>query len=105
MVVGDRKIITLIAIPFSEHSVKGEGDNGQTVGDNGGFRPGGVDFTGSDVFDIFFKWNIIIGSSGICRRSVVEMMVWERQHGFSTTSPDSVTSLISASAFRREITV
>ena len=70
--VGDSKIITLIAIPFSEHSVEGEGDNGQTVGDNGGFRPGGVDFTGSDVFDIFFKWNIIIGSSGICRRSVVD---------------------------------
>ena len=67
--VGDSKIITLIAIPFSEHSVEGEGDNGQTVGDNGGFRPGGVDFTGSDIFDIFFKWNIIIGSSGICRQS------------------------------------
>lgn len=36
--VGDSKIITLIAIPFSEHSVEGEGDNGQTVGDNGGSR-------------------------------------------------------------------
>ena len=74
--VGDSKIITLIAIPFSEHSVEGEGDNGQTVGDNGGFRPGGVDFTGGDILDVVFLFHIIVLRSGIAWWSVMNDYVF-----------------------------
>ena len=63
--VGDSKIITLIAIPFSEHSVEGEGDNGQTVGDNGGFRPGGVDFAACHIFDVIPVADVIIIRCGV----------------------------------------
>ena len=63
-VVGDIKIIPAAAVEFRVHPVQGIGDNGQSVGPEGAFFPGWIDFTGSHIFYIIDKGNGHIGGIG-----------------------------------------
>ena len=65
------KIIALIPIPLRIYAVQRKGLDCQDIGVNGGFRPGGVNFAGSDVFNIVFVPNPIVGGAGIGGNSVM----------------------------------
>ena len=56
-IVGDVKIIPPAAVKLGVNPVQGKGNNGQDVGPEGTFIPGGVDFTGSHILDIVHEIN------------------------------------------------
>ena len=56
------KIIALVPIKFGVNPVHGKGQDGQHIGDDGGLRPGGINFAAGHVFDVIPVRYIIIGS-------------------------------------------
>lgn len=48
---GDGKVVALVPVPLRIHSVQSKGLDSENIGVNGAFRPGGIDFTGSHIFE------------------------------------------------------
>ena len=53
--IGDIEIIAPAAVEFRINSVQGKGNDGENIGPEGTFLPGGVDFAGGYVFDVVSK--------------------------------------------------
>ena len=49
---GDVEIVAPAPVEFRVHPVQGKGNDGQNVGRQGAFLPGGVNFAGRHVFDV-----------------------------------------------------
>lgn len=76
MIIGgrgcDRKIIVFIAVPFCINAVKRDGLNGKNVSNQRFLRPSGIDFTGGNIFDIIFVFDIIIFGAGVRWWSIMD---------------------------------
>ena len=59
--IGHIKIISAAAIVFCKDAVERKGDLGENIGADGTFRPCGVNFIGSNIFDVIGKRNGHIG--------------------------------------------
>lgn len=64
MIIGsrgcDRKIIVFIAVPFGIYAVERNGLNGKNISNQCFLRPSGIDFTGGNIFNIIFIFDIIV---------------------------------------------
>ena len=77
---GDGKIISPVSVKFRIYPVQGKGHNGEDVGANGIFRPGGIDFAGGYIFDIVPVTDIIIFGSGVSGRTVMDHNIFGDDH-------------------------
>ena len=64
------KGISPAAVPFGINPVKSKSNLGIDIGTQGVFRPGGINFAGSDVFYVFRKRNCHVFRIGIRRAKV-----------------------------------
>lgn len=68
MIIGsrgcDRKIIVFIAVPFGIYAIERNGLNGKNISNQCFLRPSGIDFTGGNIFNIIFIFDIIVFGCG-----------------------------------------
>ena len=64
---GNGKVVAFVSVPFGINPVQGEGQNGENIGNDGGFGPGCVNFTGGYIFNVIAEWDKIVGSAAVCR--------------------------------------
>jgi len=74
------KIVTLISIPFCIDTVQCKRHDCQYIGTYGIGIPCGIDFTGSNIFNIVFVFDIIIFGSTVSGASVMNDNVLRNDH-------------------------
>ena len=86
--IGDVEIIAPAPVEFRIHPVQGEGDDGQNIGPEGIFLPGGIDLAGGHVFDIVDEWHCHIGGIGTRRAQMDgDLLGYKGDHGRHGSPP------------------
>ena len=83
----DRKIIVFIAVPFGIYAIERNGLNGKNISNQCFLRPSGIDFTGGNIFNIIFIFDIIVFGAGVRWWSIMDDYIfggWSSKTAFVT---------------------
>ena len=91
MIIGsrgcDRKIIVFIAVPYGIYAIERNGLNGKNISNQCFLRPSGIDFTGGNIFNIIFIFDIIVFGAGVRWWSIMDDYIfggWSSKTAFVT---------------------
>ena len=62
----------LVPVPLRIHSVQSKGLDSENIGVNGAFRPGGIDFTGSHIFDVILIAHPVVRGGGVRGSTIMD---------------------------------